>query len=198
MVRTGDRCVRVGGGKSSGKKGGGGSASSSSTPNSKASSSKKNSSIGGNPVCPRETPEWQKPITNFFQRKDHGENSNQTNKEKEVSEIQESTVTSNIKDCENEDTVNETSPGQKHVDIESKNTPTKEKSENKEARSIANSNNKLDDAIPSTSSALVESSSYKNNECKGENQDNCKTPTSDRKRKSSINILTPKRIQSHS
>ena len=21
---------------------------------------------GGNPVCPRETPKWQKPITNFF------------------------------------------------------------------------------------------------------------------------------------
>lgn len=25
-----------------------------------------NRSIGGNPVCPRETPKWQKPITNFF------------------------------------------------------------------------------------------------------------------------------------
>ncbi|XP_075989776.1 uncharacterized protein LOC142985466 [Anticarsia gemmatalis] len=30
---------------------------------------------GGNPVCPRETPKWQKPITNFFICKD-GENKN--------------------------------------------------------------------------------------------------------------------------
>lgn len=32
------------------------------------------SSSGGNPVCPRETPKWQKPITRFFASKDsdHG------------------------------------------------------------------------------------------------------------------------------
>ncbi|XP_053622948.1 PCNA-associated factor-like [Plodia interpunctella] len=28
------------------------------------------SSSGGNPVCPRETPNWQKPITNFFINKE--------------------------------------------------------------------------------------------------------------------------------
>ncbi|KAL4704803.1 hypothetical protein ACJJTC_003515 [Scirpophaga incertulas] len=29
---------------------------------------------GGNPVCPRETPKWQKPITNFFISKDNPRN----------------------------------------------------------------------------------------------------------------------------
>ncbi|KAJ0169573.1 hypothetical protein K1T71_014758 [Dendrolimus kikuchii] len=30
------------------------------------SSDRSSRSTGGNPVCPRETPKWQKPITNFF------------------------------------------------------------------------------------------------------------------------------------
>ncbi|KAJ8706738.1 hypothetical protein PYW07_012816 [Mythimna separata] len=41
---------------------------SSSGTSSLAGSSKSHS--GGNPVCPRETPKWQRPITNFFIQKD--------------------------------------------------------------------------------------------------------------------------------
>ncbi|KAJ8704789.1 hypothetical protein PYW08_012109 [Mythimna loreyi] len=42
--------------------------SSSGASGSTASSSRSHS--GGNPVCPRETPKWQRPITNFFINKD--------------------------------------------------------------------------------------------------------------------------------
>ncbi|KAI8796074.1 PCNA-associated factor [Biomphalaria glabrata] len=45
------------------RKGLGGASSSSS---SEASPSGKNKYGGGNPVCPRPTPEWQKEISNFF------------------------------------------------------------------------------------------------------------------------------------
>lgn len=34
----------------------------------------KNKYGGGNPYCPRETPPWQKPITNFFVHKAGQEN----------------------------------------------------------------------------------------------------------------------------
>ncbi|CAG9577501.1 unnamed protein product [Danaus chrysippus] len=37
-----------------------------SSTSSTGSGDKSRSSSGGNPVCPRETPKWQKPITNFF------------------------------------------------------------------------------------------------------------------------------------
>ncbi|KAK9889244.1 hypothetical protein WA026_004521 [Henosepilachna vigintioctopunctata] len=70
MVRTGERCVRVAGGKSSEKKRGTGTPSTAAGP----STSSSNSGIGGNPVCPRETPSWQKPITCFFPKiEGHGQ-----------------------------------------------------------------------------------------------------------------------------
>ncbi|XP_061381959.1 PCNA-associated factor-like [Danaus plexippus] len=37
-----------------------------SSTSSTGSGDKSRSASGGNPVCPRETPKWQKPITNFF------------------------------------------------------------------------------------------------------------------------------------
>ncbi|KAF2884233.1 hypothetical protein ILUMI_21925 [Ignelater luminosus] len=63
MVRTADSVLRVAGGKSSRK---GGSVSARDTSGSPSSSSADKGGGGLNPICPRETPAWQKPITNFF------------------------------------------------------------------------------------------------------------------------------------
>lgn len=52
-----------------------------------ASERSSKSSSGGNPVCPRETPKWQKPITNFFICKDENHS-----KETKAEENEDSTA----------------------------------------------------------------------------------------------------------
>ncbi|GJQ68747.1 hypothetical protein Trydic_g17279 [Trypoxylus dichotomus] len=61
MVRTAATAVRASGGKSS-------KAIKTSTLGTSSSSSSDKHTIGGNPVHPRETPSWQKPITTFFSK----------------------------------------------------------------------------------------------------------------------------------
>lgn len=185
MVRTGDRCVRIGGGRSSSKKGGGGGGGSS-TPKSKASSgpSKSNSSIGGNPVCPRETPNWQKPITNFFQKvpEESSINENEKQEKPENSKPQQSCSeqTDNEEDTSTVEIAGSSSePQTEQVSLCSDSTPEKPSN----------------DEMPSTSSKSEEEPKSLDNKPE-ESQSVCNTPTSERKRKSTINILTPKRIKS--
>ncbi|XP_019870026.2 uncharacterized protein LOC109598557 [Aethina tumida] len=83
MVRTGDGGVRISGGKSS-KKGGGGSRSSG-TPSKRTGGGDGRLHAG----VLRETPQWQKPITNFFNmpQKPMNEVSEQDKTENEVDEV---------------------------------------------------------------------------------------------------------------
>lgn len=68
---------------------------STSTPGSSSSSSDKG---GGNSVCHRETPKWQKPITNFFVKSEHSE--------KNVDKVAENQLEKGV---ENENTENDQS-----------------------------------------------------------------------------------------
>ncbi|KAK9695125.1 PCNA-associated factor histone like domain [Popillia japonica] len=61
MVRTAATAIRASGGKSSKAV-----RKSTVTNNIHGSSSSDRHTVGGNPVHPRETPSWQRPITNFF------------------------------------------------------------------------------------------------------------------------------------
>ncbi|XP_044765307.1 PCNA-associated factor-like [Coccinella septempunctata] len=203
MVRTGDRCVTFGGSRSSAKKGGGKSsaASGSSTPKSKGSSSRANSSIGGNPVCPRETPEWQKPITSFFLKKDPAESSSGISEKGSRETLNSSECNMS---CSNNKT-NDDADDALAEQTQSKVLDSKKLPAEKDLQEITSDNintNNTSNGIeekPGTSS-LTNKTTLEENKLDHSvgNGSKCITPTSEKKRKSTINILTPKRIQSHS
>lgn len=70
--------------------------SNSSSNNASVGSGSSNYNKGGNPVCQRETPEWQKPITTFFKKAEaEKENSgfeNQAPTSKDAGRIEEATT----------------------------------------------------------------------------------------------------------
>ncbi|KAL3289594.1 hypothetical protein HHI36_023007 [Cryptolaemus montrouzieri] len=183
MVRSGDRVI-VSGGRSSAKKGG--CSSNNSTPSTSrgaASSSKQNSSIGGNPVCPRETPAWQKPITSFFHKRPSIKA-----KPEEEEKIQSNEILCPIVEIiEDDNNLEKVVQGsiKKLEQVTEKKAGTSD-----EPESVSND----DPTTPIKKIKLDKDDAKENESSMAGSSSSCKTPTSDKKRKSNyINILTPRR-----